>query len=231
MASARQLEANRRNWAKRRGVTAEGRARIAAACRRDRPWEHSTGPRTPAGKARSRANAVFLGDRCVVAQPWAAANRLKAELVELVLAGPGGEGGQLFKGGHFPEGGQLPEGGQFAEGGQLAEGGQRANWARFDPADPLPPGSQPYADPTRDALERFTRSVGITLPADACDPPANKSDCYPVLRAAALADRLEREYSAEAWLLRFAALQAENFARNLRLGVIKRLIRLTRKEL
>lgn len=37
--------------------TVERRARQAEAIRRWRPWEHSTGPRTPEGKARSSRNA------------------------------------------------------------------------------------------------------------------------------------------------------------------------------
>ena len=39
------------------GWTAERRARQAEAIQRWRPWEHSTGPRTTAGKARSAQNA------------------------------------------------------------------------------------------------------------------------------------------------------------------------------
>ena len=40
--------------------TAEQRARQSAAIRRWAPWEHSTGPRTPEGKARVSRNA-FTG--------------------------------------------------------------------------------------------------------------------------------------------------------------------------
>jgi hypothetical protein len=39
------------------GWTEERRARQAAAIRRWRPWERSTGPRTAAGKARAARNA------------------------------------------------------------------------------------------------------------------------------------------------------------------------------
>ena len=39
------------------GWTPERRARQAQAIRRWRPWEHSTGPRTAVGKARSARNA------------------------------------------------------------------------------------------------------------------------------------------------------------------------------
>lgn len=44
------------NWAKRRGLTPAGRERLRAAALRTRPWDHSTGPVTPAGKARAAAN-------------------------------------------------------------------------------------------------------------------------------------------------------------------------------
>ena len=43
------------------GWTPERRARQAAAIRRWRPWEDSTGPRTAAGKARSARNAYTGG--------------------------------------------------------------------------------------------------------------------------------------------------------------------------
>ncbi len=41
--------------------TPERRARQALAIRRRRPWEHSTGPRTAEGKARSARNAYKGG--------------------------------------------------------------------------------------------------------------------------------------------------------------------------
>lgn len=63
MVSERQIRANRLNWAKRRGLTEAGRQRLRQAARRDRPWEHSTGPRTERGKARSRLNAETSGER------------------------------------------------------------------------------------------------------------------------------------------------------------------------
>ena len=40
-----------------RGWTRDQRAQQAAAIQRWRPWKHATGPRTPAGKARSARNA------------------------------------------------------------------------------------------------------------------------------------------------------------------------------
>ncbi len=43
------------------GWTQERRARQAQAIRRWRPWEHSTGPRTVEGKARTARNAYKGG--------------------------------------------------------------------------------------------------------------------------------------------------------------------------
>ena len=43
------------------GWTPQRRARQAQAIRRWRPWEHSTGPRTADGKARSARNAYTGG--------------------------------------------------------------------------------------------------------------------------------------------------------------------------
>ena len=62
MLSKRRIRANRQNWAKRRGLTEAGRQRLRQAARRDRPWDHSTGPRTKRGKARSRMNAETDGE-------------------------------------------------------------------------------------------------------------------------------------------------------------------------
>jgi hypothetical protein len=56
-----------------KGWTAERRAAQAARMRARKPWERSTGPRTEAGKARSRGNAVGKG--CL--------QRLDAELAEV----------------------------------------------------------------------------------------------------------------------------------------------------
>ncbi|HKB41259.1 MAG TPA: hypothetical protein VKD72_32845 [Gemmataceae bacterium] len=49
--------AGRRNQLKRRGLTAEGRARLRQSALVHRPWLRATGPRTTAGKARVAANA------------------------------------------------------------------------------------------------------------------------------------------------------------------------------
>jgi hypothetical protein len=52
----RRIAAGRLNQKKRRGLTDEGRARVRQAAYRVRPWEHSTGPKSPEGKARSAKN-------------------------------------------------------------------------------------------------------------------------------------------------------------------------------
>ncbi|HVP10610.1 MAG TPA: hypothetical protein VMV94_05400, partial [Phycisphaerae bacterium] len=75
MASKKQIEANRRNWQMRRGLTPTGRERLRLAALRSHPWEHATGPRTEAGRRRSRANAVFFGDFCKTVEPLATANQ------------------------------------------------------------------------------------------------------------------------------------------------------------
>jgi hypothetical protein len=61
VASRRQIEANRRNWAKRGPLTEAGRQKLREACRRNRPWEQATGPRTPEGKAKVSRNALKHG--------------------------------------------------------------------------------------------------------------------------------------------------------------------------
>ena len=61
MASQRKIEANRANLLKSKGLTPEGREQLRQAALRNRPWEHSTGPRTPEGKARSSLNALLGG--------------------------------------------------------------------------------------------------------------------------------------------------------------------------
>lgn len=45
------------------GWTPERRARQSELIRRWRPWSHSTGPRTPSGKAKSSRNAWAGGMR------------------------------------------------------------------------------------------------------------------------------------------------------------------------
>ncbi len=48
--------AGKANRAKRLGLTPEGRERLRRAAIEKKPWIHSTGPRTPAGKAQSAIN-------------------------------------------------------------------------------------------------------------------------------------------------------------------------------
>ena len=48
----RRVAANRRNRAKRKGLTPEGREKLRQSALKHRPWRYSTGPRTVEGKAR-----------------------------------------------------------------------------------------------------------------------------------------------------------------------------------
>lgn len=63
----RRVAAGRRNRALRKGLTEEGRQRLRESALLHQPWTHATGPRTPAGKARSAANGKRrqLGPRSV----------------------------------------------------------------------------------------------------------------------------------------------------------------------
>ena len=54
--SPRRVAAGRINGLKRRPWTPEDRAQQRQIALANRPWEHSTGPRTPAGKLRSGYN-------------------------------------------------------------------------------------------------------------------------------------------------------------------------------
>lgn len=69
MLSERALQARRENWKRWRGVSEAGRERQRQAALCDRPWRHSTGPRTAAGKAHSRGNAIFSGLNAVECEP------------------------------------------------------------------------------------------------------------------------------------------------------------------
>lgn len=63
---------NRQN----RHRTREGRARVRAAARLHRPWEHSAGPRTQEGKASSSRNSALGREGPSIRQ-------MKAELAEV----------------------------------------------------------------------------------------------------------------------------------------------------
>lgn len=52
----KRVAAGRLNWLKRKGLTPEGRSRLRLFALANRPWQHSTGPRSVEGKARSAAN-------------------------------------------------------------------------------------------------------------------------------------------------------------------------------
>ncbi len=71
------VAAGRRNWLKRGPLTPEGRERLRQSVLARRPWEHSTGPKTAAGKAKVALN----GKR---AQKGSLSQReLRAELAEV----------------------------------------------------------------------------------------------------------------------------------------------------
>ena len=55
----RRVAAGRRNRAKRRGLSEAGRQRLREAAIANQPWLHSTGPRTPQGKAIAAANGSW----------------------------------------------------------------------------------------------------------------------------------------------------------------------------
>ena len=61
MSSEKQIHANRRNLAKRRGLTPEGRERLRQSAINNKPWQQATGPRTEAGRPRTRMNALTHG--------------------------------------------------------------------------------------------------------------------------------------------------------------------------
>ena len=52
----KRVAAGRLNRSKRKGLTPQGRERLRQAALANRPWEFSTGPRTPEGKARVALN-------------------------------------------------------------------------------------------------------------------------------------------------------------------------------
>ena len=52
----RRVEANRRNRRKRKGLTEAGREKLRQSTLKHQPWQFSTGPRTPEGKAKVALN-------------------------------------------------------------------------------------------------------------------------------------------------------------------------------
>ena len=52
----RRVAAGRTNRLRRGDLTPKGRQRLRSAALKNRPWEHSTGPRTAEGKARVALN-------------------------------------------------------------------------------------------------------------------------------------------------------------------------------
>lgn len=60
--SPRKLAANRRNLAKAGPLTPDGWRRLRAAALRDKPWRFSSGPKSAAGRKRSRMNALKSGE-------------------------------------------------------------------------------------------------------------------------------------------------------------------------
>lgn len=54
--ASKRSEIAKRNRAKRKGITPEGREKQRQAALRNQPWKYSTGPRTAAGKARVALN-------------------------------------------------------------------------------------------------------------------------------------------------------------------------------
>jgi hypothetical protein len=73
----KRVAAGRRNQKLSRGLSAAGRERLRATALANRPWEHSTGPRTAAGKAAAARNGKVrqLGPRSV--------REIRAELADL----------------------------------------------------------------------------------------------------------------------------------------------------
>ena len=59
-ADPRRVAIGRQNQLKWKGFTPEGLERVRQAALKTRPWERSTGPRTPRGKVQ----AVLNGKRC-----------------------------------------------------------------------------------------------------------------------------------------------------------------------
>ena len=95
----KRVAAGKANRAKRCGITAAGREQLRASALLHRPWEHSTGPRTPAGKVQARKNGKAYRQSGTMsiheARAWSqAVTSLLADVQKLVDAGietlPGG---------------------------------------------------------------------------------------------------------------------------------------------
>ncbi len=72
-----------------KGWTEERRRAAAERCRKNKPWEKSTGPRTARGKKRSSMNAYKHGARCRVFDQYRTLLRLNHEFLkqyQLILA-------------------------------------------------------------------------------------------------------------------------------------------------
>ena len=76
----RRVAAGKLNRTKRSPLTAAGVERLRQAALANKPWAKSTGPRSPAGKARSAANGL---KRSVGAESLRAARRDAASLCDL----------------------------------------------------------------------------------------------------------------------------------------------------
>jgi hypothetical protein len=85
----------------KRNLTPEGRQRLREAALRNKPWQYSTGPRTPEGKARVAQNGRWRQRgkkskreiRAELAQAMAASDRL-VELTGMLLPESDNQGGE-----------------------------------------------------------------------------------------------------------------------------------------
>lgn len=74
----RRVQAGRENRMKRGPLSLEGRQRLRVAAYKNQPWQRSTGPRTPAGKAIAARNGKVrqIGPRSV--------REIRADLCEIM---------------------------------------------------------------------------------------------------------------------------------------------------
>lgn len=80
------------NLARAGALTPDGRERLRRACRRNRPWQYATGPRTAAGKRRCRMNAHRTGEHDAGSRVAAAILADLGRLLDAVRAATGGRG-------------------------------------------------------------------------------------------------------------------------------------------